>query len=401
MPRLARQIYRARVLASATLLGLAASTAAVAQDTGARVQWSTLRVTGGEATATDTTGTKRALYLDAELQQAVGLLLARARALGGAVSVVDVATGHVLVATELGDQRAGSLLFDAVAPAASVFKLVTTLALYEHTAVTPASSVCSKGGIRSIDEEHLLPGRGMGVVCSPFGQALGTSRNAAYAQLASRFLAPEELALMSERLGFNRPLVADAAGQVGALTVPSGGLAYARTAAGFENSRLSVLGAAQLALAIADGGWLKPLRFMAPRTDSLPLVEPAPSRLFSARTAERVRRSMEFTVHSGTAHDSFIDENGRRYLGPVQAAGKTGTRKPAPGAPTASWFVGFAPSNKPRVVISVLLQNSELWHQKGHQLARDVLRLYFARLGVSGVTSPLAPSEPLLTAARN
>jgi peptidoglycan glycosyltransferase len=280
-----------------------------------------------------------------------------------------------------------------VAPAASVFKLVTTIALYEHSDVTPATRICTHGGLRSIQLEHLTPPRGQGVVCSSFHQALGTSRNAAYAQLASRHLRPLDLLETAEKLGFNRPLSADLPGSLGSLRVPEEALPFARTAAGFENSRLSVLGAAQLALDIARGGQRVPLSFLSERSDSLPRVEPKASPSFSGRTAARLVRSMEFTVHSGTAHDSFIDDDGHRPLGSIQVAGKTGTLRPdAPGT-TASWFVGFAPSRNPRVVVSVVLLNSDLWQQKGQQLARDLLRFYFARQGQAGVVSPLAPVE--------
>ncbi|HSC87256.1 MAG TPA: penicillin-binding transpeptidase domain-containing protein [Polyangiaceae bacterium] len=329
----------------------------------------------------------------------------RARPVAGALTLVDVATGRVLAAVELGDTSHGSLLVDARSPAASVFKLVTTIALYERTSVTPATRVCTKGGLRSIAAEHLVPGTGDGVVCSSFHQALGTSRNAAYAQLASRYLTPRDLLDTAERLGFNHPLSGQLPGTVGSLSVPEPSLDFARTAAGFENSKLSVFGAAELALAIARGGEHVPLRLYEERADALPLVEPAPRRLFSDRTAQRLRHSMEFTIHSGTAHDSFIDATGQRALGAIQAAGKTGTLRPRGSELTSSWFVGFAPSDKPRVVVSVVLLNSDLWFQKGQQLARDLLRVYFAKAGVPGVTAPWTPGEgsvaqPLATRSR-
>jgi cell division protein FtsI/penicillin-binding protein 2 len=371
---------------------LLVGSAALAQDaTPTRVDWASVRWEGRRSTASDTSGTARELTLDAELQEASRLLLQRAKPVAGAATLVDVATGEVLAAVEVGDQKNGSLLFEPVAPAASVFKIVTTVALYEHSSITPTTRVCTKGGIRSIQEEHLVPAQGDGVVCSPFGHALGVSRNAAYAQLAHRWLSPSDLRATAVRLGFNRPRNSDAPGQLGSLEVPEEDLHYARTAAGFENSKLSVLGGAELALTIASGGLSRPLHFFAQREDSLPAAPERALRLMSSRAADRVRRSMEFTVHSGTAHEAFRDEDGKPFLGNIRVAGKTGTRRPHAGAPTASWFIGFAPSDQPRVAVSVVLQNSDRWHQKGHQLARDVLRVYFARNKALGVTSPVQP----------
>lgn len=368
-----------------------------------RLEWPSVRWETGRAVAIDTTGATRELTLDGEFQEATRHLLHRAKAIAGAATLVDVATGQVLAAVEIGDHKHGSLLFDPVAPAASVFKIVTTVALYENSAVTPGTRVCTRGGIRSIQEEHLIPAQGGGVVCSPFAHALGVSRNAAYAQLAHRFLEPEDLLATAARLGFNRPRSSEAPGQLGSLELPTDNLHYARTAAGFENSKLSVLGGAELAMAVATGGLSRPLRFFAPRPGALPEAPQPPTRVMSMRSAERVRRSMEFTVHSGTAHEAFRDEEGKPFLGKVRVAGKTGTRQPHIGAPTASWFIGFAPSDHPRVAVSVVLQNSDLWHQKGHQLARDLLRVYFARMRATGVTSPLEATtqEAVRTASRN
>jgi cell division protein FtsI/penicillin-binding protein 2 len=205
------------------------------------------------------------------------------------------------------------------------------------------------------------------------------SRNAAYAQLATQKLIRDDLVDMAKNLGFGEPLEIDVEGKMGFVEVPYNDLSFARTAAGFENSRLSVFGGAQLALTVASGGLRKRMHF---RRDA-PELEP--QRVMSPRTARRLRNAMEVTIHSGTAHDSFVTESGRSTVGPVQVAGKTGTLKPENGAPTASWFIGFAPSENPRVVVSVLLQNPDKWVRKGHQVGRDLLQVYLKSLGVSGI----------------
>ena len=107
-------------------------------------------------------------------------------------------------------------------------------------------------------------------------------------------------------------------------------------------------------------------------------------------TARQLRRMMEVTVHSGTSLDVFSDSSGRSYLGSVRVAGKTGTLRLSRQAPTTTWFVGFAPSRRPRVVVSVLIQNGPVWRRKANEVARDMLRTYFAARGYRGVTDPLA-----------
>jgi cell division protein FtsI/penicillin-binding protein 2 len=72
----------------------------------------------------------------------------------------------------------------------------------------------------------------------------------------------------------------------------------------------------------------------------------------------------------------------------VRVAGKTGTLKPSDSDGAASWFVGFAPSRAPRVAVSVLLDNGPVWRRKAAEVARDVLRSYFAARGARGIETP-------------
>lgn len=343
------------------------------------IDFASIRYEREQAIGQDARGASVELGLDAALQRRLEEILERARPIAGAATLVDARTGQVLAAAEVG-RSPRSLLFEPVAPAASVFKIVTTAALFEKTDVTPLTRVCTRGGLRTIEREHLVPASGADTVCTKFGHALGVSRNAAYAQLATQKLMRDELIEVAQSLGFNRGLALDAPGQVGTLEVPYNDLDFARTAAGFLNSSLSVFGGAQLALIIASDGLSRAMHFAR---DAAPVD--APLRALSARTARRIRDAMEVTIHSGTARSSFVNQHGRSTVGPVQVAGKTGTLKPAKNAPTASWFIGFAPSEAPRVVVSVVLQNPDKWVQRGHEVGRDLLRAYLESIGVSGM----------------
>lgn len=353
-----------------------------------QIRWGTTQWSGDVALARRVDGEQVTLTLQPGLQRTTKQLLRNARPVAGAAALIDATSGAVLALAEIGSSSGGSLLFDPVAPAASVFKIVTTAALYERTTVSPTQSVCIDGGLRRIERKHLEPARGKGAVCSPLSQALGHSRNAVFAQLATQKLMRTDLLEVAEAIGFNQPLPFDAPARLGKLEVPYNDLAFARTAAGFQNSHLSVLGAAQIMYTITRGGQVLPLHLTAP---SEPAEEPPGSlrTAFSARTAQQLTRMLEVTVRSGTSAEAFQDERGRSYLGRVQVAGKTGTLKPTATSPTSSWFVGFAPSRSPEIIVSVLLQNPDEWHRKANQVARDLLRAYFHQKGTPGVTAPL------------
>lgn len=322
--------------------------------------------------------------LDPALQATSHRLLAEARPVVGGIVAVHVPSGRVLVWQEFRRRgQHGHPNTRALVPAASLFKLVTTVALLERGGVSPQERVCIAGGERGVERSHLEPPPpgAAGVLCRPFEEALGHSRNAAFAQLAVRHLTPHDLREVAGHLGFNRPLPFDVAAEMGVLEVPDDDLGFARAATGFRGSRLSVLGAARLALLIATGGEDRTLTFGAAPPDPA-----AGDSLLAPATARHLRRMMEFTVHSGTSRQAFTDAEGRSYLPGIRVAGKTGTLQPVAGAPTASWFVGFAPSRAPELVVSVLLDNAAVWRRKANQVARDLLRAYFH--DSPGVTHP-------------
>ena len=327
--------------------------------------------------------------VDPALQAVARRLLAEAHPLLGGIVVLHAPSGRILAWQELGRaQHAGQHPNSrALAPAASLFKIVTSVALYERSALTPSARICISGGEHALERAHLWPPPAgtEHVSCRPFEEALGASRNAVFAQLATRHLVGRDLLEVAERLGFNRPLDSSIAAEMGSLDVLDDELGFARTAAGFRGSRLSVLGAARLALLVASGG--KPPRIGGATPGARAGEEP----VMQARTARRLRRMMEYTVHSGTSLEAFTAADGRPFLGGIRVAGKTGTLQPSPQSPTTSWFIGFAPSRAPELVISVMLGNGPVWRRKANQVARDMLRAYFR--GAPGVSHPFEPVE--------
>jgi cell division protein FtsI/penicillin-binding protein 2 len=353
-----------------------------------RLQGATLVAPAGRSTAE--------LTLDPDLEREAERLLEEAHPNAGAIVAIDIRNGHLLVwAERRRDGRGPSVITTPHAPAASVFKLVTTAALYEKTDVTPSERVCVAGGMRSIERRHLDPPRDGDIHCGPFFQALGHSRNAVYAQLATHRLMRADLIEVAERIGFNGRIPFDFKAALGTLDVPYEDLEFARAAAGFRGSTLTPLGGAYLASVIATGGLAPRLRIVERADDyAAPEGLTIEGRVLSATTALRLERMMEVTVASGTARAAFHDELGHPLLGPIQAAGKTGTLHPseAAGEGLASWFIGFAPARSPSIVVSVLLENGSVWRKKAVEVARDVLRAYFTARGVGGIRAP----EPAL-----
>ncbi|HLV68789.1 MAG TPA: penicillin-binding transpeptidase domain-containing protein [Polyangiaceae bacterium] len=355
-----------------------------------RVRLERASVRGDKVVAPTTHGRALAeLTLDPTLQAAAKRLIVQARPEEGAIVVVDVRTGALLAWAERRDRAVRDVAGAARAPAASVFKLVTTAALFEHGRATPKDVVCTLGGDRGVEREHLDPPRDPRARCGTLFQALGHSRNAVFAQLATRHLLRTDLLATAESLGFNGPVPFDWPVPLGQLSVPYNDLEFARAATGFRGSTLSPLGGAFLATIVARGGQKIRLHVVrrAPGYEAPETFAPL-GRVLGETTARRLSRMMEVTVQSGTASRSFSDARGRSLLPGVRVAGKTGTLRAAGRDTTTSWFVGFAPSRRPEVALSVLLQNGRVWHRRAAEVARDVLRAYFHARGRPSIRDP-------------
>ncbi|HTJ43453.1 MAG TPA: penicillin-binding transpeptidase domain-containing protein [Kofleriaceae bacterium] len=330
------------------------------------------------------------LTLDPTIQQAAEKTLARAKAPMGAIAVVDT-DGRVLALAgrKTTDPKGGKdgisdwhLALGSWAPAASIFKIVSASALLE-AGVEPSDKVCFHGGLRSVTESNLVDGKNDSR-CEDLTYAVAYSQNAIIAKLAHAHLDPDKLGAMAQRLGVSGALPAFALpGDAGAVDMPaSNDVEFARTAAGFANTKLSAMGGALLADAIATRGESVTPRIVEAVMDHgkrIELSSAPPRRAISDDTAAQVGHMMEETCARGTAAKAF---HGKRddLPGGVRVAGKTGTlAKSDPIFLEYSWFVGYAPADRPTMSIAVVLGNAESWWMKGHQAARMVLAAALGR----------------------
>jgi penicillin-binding protein A len=63
-------------------------------------------------------------------------------------------------------------------------------------------------------------------------------------------------------------------------------------------------------------------------------------------------------------------------LNDIAVAGKTGSLSANDPYRAYSWWVGFAPADKPRIALAALVVNTELWRIKSSFVARELLREY-------------------------
>jgi peptidoglycan glycosyltransferase len=350
---------------------------------------------GGVATAPAHGERRVELTLSTKYQRAATSFLRAGHVPEGAVVMTDVKTGKVLVwASVVEDGPTRDIAAEAEAPSASVFKLITGTTLVEN-GVGIGTRQCYSGGERKLRAVDLVDDKRRDKWCATMTQAMGRSLNAVFARLAAKNLDRDKIAGVAGRYGYNQDLPFDVKIAPSTLAFPGDDLGFARTAAGFWNSTLSPFEAVNIATTIANGGEMVRLYAVQSVRDEGGEIYHGPSvrqvirRVTDEGIARQVTTMMENTVESGTSYRSFHDRNGKPYLPDIQVAGKTGTlTKPAPDGPFYTWFVGFAPSRKPEVAISVMVANHLKWRVKATNVACDMLRVYFADKGAPGVKDP-------------
>jgi penicillin-binding protein A len=335
------------------------------------------------------------LTLEPDLQRSASSVMKRYAIPEAGVVLMDVRTGELLVyASQLSQGEPFDVNLAAEAPAASIFKIVTAASLLENAGVTAQTEQCYRGGQSRISANELQEDPTLDHWCASLAVAMGRSINVVFARLAQQHLTAESLTQTAGAFGFGAPIPFDVKADAPRIDLPTEPVEFARAAAGFWHTSLSPLAGASIAQTVAnDGVTFKPRIVRAIlnaderqwRADTRPAIV---RRAVAPQAAHELTKMMLQTVASGSAFKTFHDPSGNPYLPHILVASKTGTLTRQEGDRHYTWFVGFAPADKPEVAVAALVVNTPVWRIKAPQVARDVLRAYFSKRGFPGVTPP-------------
>jgi len=329
-------------------------------------------------------GGRAELTLSPDVQRAAERLLGEADAVLGAAVVLDVQSGRVLAlagrARALPERNDAGLALTTWAPAASVFKLVTSAALVD-AGVRPDEKVCYHAGTHSVEADNLEDHPELDGRCRSFAYGVAKSQNAIIGRLAHDHLTPQTLDRTARALGFGAAPGFELPVAPSELATPEEPLAFARVAAGFWSSRITPLHGALLAATIARDGETPGARLIERLTDGngRPMTLPpsgvtrrAPYQAIAPSTAHALKRMMLGTTEWGSASRAFHDpDTHRRALGRVRVAGKTGSLSDKSLA--YSWFVGFAPVEAPQIAFAILLGRDDEDDPKAAEVGRALV----------------------------
>jgi penicillin-binding protein A len=312
------------------------------------------------------------LTLDPRLQDRLERFLAGYAVPWGAVVVMEPATGRILALAEHANAEpdARDLSLRALAPAASIFKIVTAAALLGQ-GVPADEEVCYHGGKHRLQPRLLADDPRRDHRCLTLASAMAKSANVVFAKLASRGLTAGALRAEAGRFLFDAAIPFARPVEVSKTNIPEDDFGLANTAAGFGDVRLSPLHGALIASIVANGGlYVPPVLVDDAHGVTLPGAA-ASRRVVEEDVAQALAEMMETTVTEGTARRAF-----RRpgpSVGQVAIAGKTGSLADKDPYRDYSWFVGFAPVDKPRIAVAAVVVNGPVWRVKATTVAREAI----------------------------
>jgi peptidoglycan glycosyltransferase len=318
------------------------------------------------------------LTLSTELQEQLTRALAQNAVPWGVTVLLEPATGRVLAMAEHSRAEPGTtgLALKALAPAASIFKVVTAAALLEH-GVSPAEEVCFHGGRHRLDPRLLADDPRRDRRCTTLEEAFSRSTNVVFAKLAGRGLAWPELREAADRFLFNTPIPFPLAVEPSTAQIDDDdAFQLANTAAGFGPVRLSAVHAALLAAIVANGGMFVPPVLVDEVEGASAPPAAQPRRVVGGEVASALAEMMRTTVTDGTARRTF--RRAASVLRGVSVAGKTGSLSDRDPFRDYSWFVGFAPADNPEIAVATVIVNERKWRVRAPAVAREALEAYFA-----------------------
>jgi peptidoglycan glycosyltransferase len=286
---------------------------------------------------------------------APGLTRSAAAALGdklGGVAVIRPRDGAV--------RALAGLAVSSPQPPGSTFKIITTAAALEHGVAKPStrypvrtSATLSGVKLRNASDES----------CGgSLQEAFAESCNSVFAPLGAK-VGARRLVAAARDFGFNEKPRIPAASTSTISTSLRDSLAVGAAAIGQDRDLATPLQMASVGATVAMGG-----RRARPRITTLePVVR---RRVMSRKVAGQVSSMMIDVVRSGTGKSAALPG--------VQVAGKTGTAELRPNSSNPkdadAWFVAFAPAERPRVAVAVMLVGAGFGGTAAAPVAKQVLR---------------------------
>lgn len=316
--------------------------------------------------------------VDPGLQRMLNTLLATYPKEYEGLALVDATSGKVLA---IGGRYAGTPSLRSFKmsdyPAASIFKVITSVAAIELLGLNPEDSLEFCGPVYRRRPRRWLNCHRDTLPKTTFALAFGRSVNPVFGRLAAN-LGKAPLMDVASRFYFNDTLMGLRMGYVPWDSIRTEE-DLALLGSGFAYSYLNPVQAILIGEAMATGLMWRPYVIDRIERNGKVVYRSAPSLLnvpFREGVLRRLKEMARATVDSGTVRKIFYGRDGRPLL-PVSVGGKTGTLTSRKYRALTEWFVGFAPVDRPEVVVVAFSMDGAFINVKTPYLAMRLLQGYF------------------------
>ena len=343
-------------------------------------------------------------------EQALAAGVANAQARAGMALVMDPTNGEILALanfptfdpTNIRSGDTSNHLVQSVYSPGSVFKLVTYGAALEKKLFKPTDMIDAGNGTIEVAGHKFTDSHHIGFV--NYAEALAHSSNVCAIKTGLR-VGKSDFYSMVQKMGFGQKTGIELPAETrGLVNSPErwNGDSLASMSIGYEIGVTPLQIATAFATIANDGiknqpHIIKEIRDSEGNTVSV--TEPNQSQVVSAQTAQDLRVMLRQVVLSGTGRRAQLDG--------YSSAGKTGTAwkfdpktKRVERSKYMSTFVGFAPAEKPRFVIVVVMDEPQAGARDGGTVSAPVFRdIAQTLLTTMNVPRDLAPSGSNTAAA--
>jgi peptidoglycan glycosyltransferase len=263
-------------------------------------------------------------------------------------------------------------------PPGSVFKIITAASALENiNNITNQYFTCT--GKLKIGDYKLTEHGGAVHGKVDIRDAFRLSCNYTFGSIGMK-LGYDVLENTAEKFMFNNKI--DTSDKAGALNIKAGKITIedkkssallAQDAIGQHGVTANPMDMALVTSAIANNGVIMKPYIVKQITDRYNVVLDTTnneilSTAVSSKTAEEIKKYMVDTVKNGTGKSARISG--------ISVAGKTGSAENEKGEETHSWFVAFAPAEKPQIAVAVIVENAGKGGGRAAEIAREMIKAY-------------------------
>jgi cell division protein FtsI/penicillin-binding protein 2 len=324
--------------------------------------------------------------LDPNLQQFLVERLDRRNSRYIGIVVMDPRDGRLLAMAGYDKTNpAGNPCLDPRFPAASVFKIVTAAAAVETHDLEPGSMLNFSGGKYTLYKSQIDPKPSKRANQITLKDSFAQSVNPVFGKLGANLLGKDVIEDYAEAFGFNREIDFELPLRPSRIELSERAFELAEVASGYNRTtRISPLHGAMMAAAVVNQGrWVEP-------TIVDWIINDAGQAIYQNRTVYReqaidlstakvLRRLMQATVQSGTAHREFQKHHGDKVLSQLEIGGKTGSMGDGSAEMFYDWFVGYARElhGTGQVVYAVVVAHEDHIGTRASAYAAMAIKEYF------------------------